>query len=122
MQLVKRDFLYVTDVANAFYKASQSQKNKQIWNLGSGKPKSVNELVKLLNPSGIVKLPKRPGEPEVTFANIKKITRDLKWKPHVSFEDGVNKILKNIYYWKSAPLWNKKKISSETKLWFEYLK
>ena len=118
----KRDFLYVTDVANAFYKASQSQKNNQIWNLGSGKPKSVNELVKLLNPSGIVKLPKRPGEPEVTFANIKKISRDLKWKPQVSFEEGVSKILKNIDYWKSAPLWDKKKISSETKLWFEYLK
>ena len=42
----KRDFLYVTDVADAFYKASK-QKNQQIWNLGSGKPKSVNELVKL---------------------------------------------------------------------------
>ncbi len=119
----KRDFLYVTDVANAFYKASQTKKNRQIWNLGSGKPKSVNELVKLLNnPSGIVRLPKRPGEPNVTFANIKKISRDLKWKPQVSFKDGVGKILKNIDYWKSAPLWNKKKISKETKLWFEYLK
>ena len=54
--------------------------------------------------------------------NIKKISRDLKWKPQVSFEEGVSKILKNIDYWKSAPLWDKEKISSETKLWFEYLK
>ena len=115
--------MYVTDVADAFYKASQTKKNQQIWNLGSGKPKSVNELVKLLgNPSGIVRLPKRPGEPNVTFANIKKISKDLKWKPQISFKDGVGKILKNIDYWKSAPLWNKKKISKETKLWFEYLK
>ena len=118
----RRDFLYVTDVANAFYKASQSKKMQEIWNLGSGKPKSVNELVKLLKPIGKIRIPKRPGEPDITFANIKKIKKDLQWKPLVSFKDGVGEVLKNINYWKSAPLWNKKNISNETKLWFKYLK
>ena len=90
--------------------------------MGSGKPKSVNNLIKLLKPVGKVRLPKRPGEPDITFANIKKIKKDLNWKPLVSFEEGVNNILKDINYWKSAPLWNKKNISNETKLWFKYLK
>lgn len=118
----KRDFLYVTDVASAFFKASQTNLSGQIWNLGSGNPKSVNELVSLLNAKSTIKIPKRPGEPDITFADISKIKRDLKWKPNVSFEDGVKKILNNIQYWKSAPLWNKKNISEETKLWFKYLK
>ena len=66
--------------------------------------------------------PKRPGEPNITYANIKKIQKDLKWKPVISFEEGVSKILDNIEYWRNAPLWNKSNIAKETKLWFKYLK
>ena len=46
----KRDFIYVTDVAEAFFKATITKKNNEIWNLGSGNPKSVNYLIKLLKP------------------------------------------------------------------------
>ncbi len=118
----KRDFLYVTDVAEAFYKAVITKDSLQIWNLGSGKPQSIKKLIKLLNPVGITYIPKRPGEPEITHANINKIKKDLNWKPKVSFEDGVKKILDNINYWKDAPLWNKKNIKSATKTWFKYMK
>lgn len=118
----KRDFLYVTDVAEAFYKACTTSFGQQVWNLGSGNPKSVNDLIKILNPVGRINIPKRPGEPTVTHANIGKIKRDLNWKPRVSFEDGVSKILENIEYWKNAPLWNKNNIKQTTKLWFKFLK
>jgi UDP-glucose 4-epimerase len=118
----KRDFLYVTDVVEAFYKASTSKLNNKIWNLGSGKPQSVNKLIKILNPNGRINIPKRPGEPSITHANISKIKKDLNWEPKVSFEDGVSKILQNIDYWKNAPLWDKNKIKKTTKLWFKYLK
>ena len=118
----KRDFLYVTDVANAFYLASQTKLNGRIWNLGSGNPQTVNYLIKLLKPKGRLKIPKRPGEPKITHADISKIKKELKWKPKVTFEEGVKMILDNIDYWKDAPLWNTKKISKETKLWFKYLK
>ena len=118
----KRDFLYVTDVAEAFYKACTTNLSQQVWNLGSGSPTSVNNLIKILNPVGRINIPKRPGEPTVTHANIGKIQRDLNWKPRVSFEDGVSKILENIEYWKNAPLWNKNNIKQTTKLWFKFLK
>lgn len=118
----RRDFLYVTDVSKAFYKASVTGLTNKIWNLGSGNPQTVNKLVKLLKPVGVVKIPVRPGEPFITYANIKKIKKELKWKPKVSFEEGVSKILENINYWKKAPLWNKDSIEKETKLWFKYLK
>jgi UDP-glucose 4-epimerase len=118
----KRDFLYVTDVAEAFYLATMTNKIGSTWNLGSGKPQSVTKLVKLLNPDKVVYIPKRPGEPDVTYANIKKIKKDLKWEPKISFEKGVGTILENIGYWKNAPLWSKSSIKKETKLWFKYLK
>ena len=118
----RRDFLYVTDVAEAFYLATMTKKVGCIWNLGSGNPKSIKKLIQLLNPKKTIHISKRPGEPDVTFADITKIKKDLKWQPNISFEEGVSKILDNINYWANAPLWNKFNIAKETKLWFKYLK
>ncbi len=116
----KRDFTYVTDIANALYLASRYKKTN-IFNVGSGKPKSINYLVKLLGGNKI-HIPKRPGEPDITHANINKIKKELNWKPKVSFETGIKKVLKNINNWKDAPLWTPQKISKATKDWFKYLK
>ena len=116
----KRDFTYVTDIANALYLASRYKKT-DIFNVGSGKPHSINYLVKLLGGNKIF-IPKRPGEPDITHANITKIKRELSWKPKVSFENGIKKVLKNINYWNDAPLWTPQKISKATQDWFKYLK
>ena len=116
----KRDFVYVTDVARAFLKAAETPLAGEIWNLGSGNPQSVNHLVDLLGQDR-VEIPTRPGEPEVTWADISKIGRDLDWKPAVSFEDGVAKIVENIEYWRQAPLWDADSIAEATKTWFDYL-
>ncbi len=118
----RRDFLYVSDVAEAFYLATTTKITGSIWNLGSGNPQSVKKLVQLLKPKKVIFIPKRPGEPNITYANIKKIQKDLNWKPVISFEEGVSTILDNIEYWRNAPLWNKSNIAKETKLWFKYLK
>ena len=116
-----RDFLYVTDVAKAFYAAGVSNTIGRIYNLGAGKPQSVNRLVELLGGGEVLHLPKRPGEPDCTFADITRIQAELGWKPEVSFEEGVGKILANIDYWKNAPLWDPKSIEGATKLWFEFM-
>ena len=121
MLLQRRDFLNVKDVANAFYLSAISNKVNQIYNLGSGKPKKVLELVKILGVKRIQKLPKRPGEPNCTWADIKKIKNHIKWKPKVSFKDGIEEMLENIENWRNAPLWNKKNIKKATKNWFKYL-
>ena len=75
-----RDFLYVTDVARAFYSAAMTNRVGQIYNLGAGKPQSVNRLVELLEGEKIY-IPSRPGEPDCTWANIAKITSELGWEP-----------------------------------------
>jgi UDP-glucose 4-epimerase len=64
----KRDFLYVTDVAEAFYKASNTKLKGKIWNLGFGKAYSVNKLIEKLKYKKKIFIPNRPGEPEVTLA------------------------------------------------------
>ena len=116
-----RDFVYVSDVANAFYKAAVSKINNQVFNVGTGKPVSINKIVKILN-SKKINIPKRPGEPDVTHANINKIKKYLKWKPTYDIAKGVKLMLKNLEYWKDAPKWTPKKIQKETKNWFKYLK
>ena len=115
-----RDFTYVTDVAHAFLAAAETPRVGRVYNLGAGKPQSVNRLVELLGGEKI-RIPKRPGEPDCTWADISRITSELDWRPQVSFEEGVGKILADIDYWRSAPLWDPDSIDKATKTWFQYL-
>jgi UDP-glucose 4-epimerase len=117
----KRDFLYVSDACNAIKKSIFTSKKNLIFNVGSGKPKSILYLTKLLKGKKIF-IPKRPGEPAITHADIRKIKKELNWKPKVSFEEGVSLLIKDIEYWKNSILWNKNKIKKATKNWFKYLK
>jgi UDP-glucose 4-epimerase len=117
----RRDFLYVTDVAGAFLAAAESPLVGRIWNLGAGKPQSVNRLVELLGGERAA-IPKRPGEPECTWADISKISSELGWRPRVSFEEGVARIVAEIDYWKNAPLWDPESIARATRTWFQYLR
>ncbi len=115
-----RDFTYVTDVAEATLIAAESDVTGEIINIGTGKPQSVNRLVELIG-GKTVHIPKRPGEPYITQADTAKARKLLKWKPKVSFEDGVKIMLDNIDYWKNAPLWDEKSIEKATEKWFKYL-
>lgn len=115
-----RDFTFVTDVVDAVYTASQSQFQNEIFNVGSGNHYSVNLLANLLGGEKIY-IPKRPGEPDCTFANIHKIQSMLGWKPQVSFEDGVKIMLEHIDYWREAPVWTPEKIADATQDWFSAL-
>jgi len=117
----KRDFIYVTDVANAFYLSIDKSVKNKVFNIGSSNPQSVNRMVKLLGGKRIF-IPRRPGEPDITYANIRKAKKELKWTQKISFSQGISIVLKNINYWKNAPLWDKRKISLATKNWFKYLK
>ncbi|AJR14927.1 3-beta hydroxysteroid dehydrogenase/isomerase family protein [Leptospira interrogans serovar Grippotyphosa str. LT2186] len=115
-----RDFTYVRDVVEAVFAAAQSDKVGEIYNVGSGATISVNRIVELLK-GEVTYIPKRPGEPDSTFADIAKIKKDLKWSPKISIETGIGELLKNIDYWREAPVWTPDKIEKATSDWFKYL-
>ena len=116
-----RDFTYVSDIVEAIIKVSKKKNiTGEIFNVGSGKTISVNKIVELLKGKKI-NIPKRPGEPDITFACIKKIKRKTGWKPKISIEKGIKIMLKHIDDWKHAPVWTPNKISKQTKKWFYYL-
>ncbi len=115
-----RDFTYVTDIVDACYRAAKSDIQQEIFNVGSDHTYSINYLVELLGGEKQY-IPKRPGEPDVTFADITKIKNMLGWTPKVSFEVGVKIMLENIEQWREAPLWDKESIEEATKEWFECL-
>lgn len=117
-----RDFTYVTDVCNAFEVVAQNKNCiGQIYNVGSGKTTSINKIVSFLDGKKIF-IPKRPGEPKSTFADISKIKKETNWSPKINIKQGVGLMLKNIFIWKNAPIWNVRSIKKETKSWFKFLK
>ena len=115
-----RDFTYVTDVVEAFLCAAQSSVSGEAMNVGSGNHYSVNRLVELLG-GAVEFIPKRPGEPDCTYADVEKIKRLLGWMPRVSFEEGVRLMLERMTDWKDAPVWNPSTIDRATATWFHYL-
>ncbi|MGO9684899.1 MAG: SDR family oxidoreductase [Beijerinckiaceae bacterium] len=116
-----RDFTFISDVIDALITVAESARSGEIYNVGSGAPVSVNELVRLLGSPPSVHIPKRPGEPDCTWADISKIRRDLGWEPKVTFAEGVRIMRENIDYWRDAPVWTVDSIAEATTDWFRFL-
>lgn len=116
----RRDFVFVTDVARAYLMAARSGETNGVFNLGAGDPQPINRLIELMG-GDVVHVPKRPGEPDCTWADISKIQRALGWKPEISFPEGVRTMLEQIDEWRAAPLWTPEKIEAATRTWFEHL-
>ncbi|WNK00329.1 SDR family oxidoreductase [Thalassospiraceae bacterium LMO-JJ14] len=115
-----RDFTFVGDAVAAFEAAAESNVSGEIMNIGSDNTYSVNRLVELLG-GDVVHIPKRPGEPDCTYADTTRIKELLNWQAKVPFEDGVAIMLENIDYWGEAPVWTTDKIADATAGWFKYL-
>lgn len=115
-----RDFTFVTDIVSSIVSSIESNVENEIFNIGSDNTYSVNKLVDLLGGNKI-HIPKRPGEPNCTWADITKAKEILGWFPKISLENGVNALIKEIDYWSNAPVWDKDSIEVETRDWFKYL-
>lgn len=115
-----RDFTFVTDVVDAFVKGAGADVKGEMMNVGSGNTYEVNRIVDLLG-GARTHIPKRPGEPDCTFADIRKIRDLLGWTPRVGLEEGISVMLENIEYWRDAPVWDANSIQQATVSWFEHL-
>jgi len=115
-----RDFTEVADVVDAFVTAAASDVSGQCFNVGSGTHVSINRLVELIG-GDQVHIPKRPGEPDITFADIRRIGEVLGWRPQVSIETGMQRIMSHIDDWRTAPVWTPDTIAEATASWFRCL-
>ncbi|NUB05035.1 SDR family oxidoreductase [Azospirillum sp. Vi22] len=117
-----RDFTFVTDVVSAFLAAAEKGRTGAVYNVGSGTSVSVNRLVELLGNGRVEHLPKRPGEPDCTFADTSRIRAELDWEPKITIEEGVARLLDNLDYWRDAPVWDKNSIAEATRDWFRFIR
>ena len=85
----RRDYIYVKDVANANIMAAISNPDDdaygQVYNVGSGKNYSVNEIASFIS-DDTINIPPRIGEARNSLANIDKIRKTFAWKPEVDVE------------------------------------
>ena len=88
----RRDYIYVRDVANANVMAAISNPDDeaygQVYNVGSGKNYSVNEIASFIS-DDTINIPPRIGEARNSLANIDKIQKTFAWKPEVDVEQWI---------------------------------
>lgn len=94
-----RDFVHVWDVVAAVSKALENDAaGGKVFNIGSGKPVSVNDLAKTVlklagADVGVIYEKARPGDIRYSFADISKAATWLGYKPKISLTDGLQNLL-----------------------------
>lgn len=97
------DYLYCDDAARAFLAVAQKGVDGKFYPLGSGLRRKLSEYIKdiqkIINPNiplGFGEKEYYPHQPMHLVADISELTKDTGWKPEVSFEEGIKKILKGV--------------------------
>jgi len=115
-----RDFTFVTDVVRALCMAAESNVSGEVFNVGSGRTVSVNYLADLLG-GPRTHIPKRPGEPDCTFADTTKIQKFLKWTPKSHLRKGLRRCSPTSSTGTTPLCGPPESIKEATKEWFHYL-
>ena len=95
-----REWLFVSDCADAVFEIIEKGKVGEIYNVGSGQEKRnievVKSILKILNkPEDLITFVKdRPGHDYRYSLNTDKIYREIGWKAKVIFEEGIEKTVK----------------------------
>jgi len=102
-----RDFTYIDDVIDANFSSLKKGKVGEIYNIGGGTRKKLNDIFPLLEnicqkKVRIVRKETQKGDMSHTFANIEKARKDLNYSPQIKLQDGL----------KEEWLWTKKLYSS----------
>jgi UDP-glucose 4-epimerase len=95
---VVRDYVYIDDAVEALLRAGHTEESSAAFNIGSGKGRSLNDIVAVLQkhlarPIMVERGPGRPFDVPVSVLDSAKARRELGWSARVSFEEGVARTL-----------------------------
>lgn len=116
----ERDWVYVDDVVDAFICVAKNKEGKGIYNTGTGLPTSVKAIADIIG-GPRVHIPKRGGEPNSLYCDNSKL-QALGWKPKIGIEQGLEKMMENLDYWKGERVFTVDGIQEETRAWTARLK
>jgi len=91
---VTRDYLHISDVAEAFLRAVEYSGSKNVFNISSGSGTSLNELIGMLEealgkPTERRYLPARPFDVPVNVLSNDLARAELQWTPSTSMREGI---------------------------------
>ena len=92
----RRDFLHINDFVDVILKIKDFDLKFEIFNVGSGKSYSFNEVIKKIEDISMERLHLEYEENKENFieeitADISKINNKIKWFPKISFDEGLKK-------------------------------
>jgi UDP-glucose 4-epimerase len=97
------DYLYCDDAAKAFLAIGKNGVDGKTYPLGSGNKKKLSEYIEIMKniiaPYTTLQFGRKeyyPHQPMYLCADISELTNDTGWKPEVSFDEGIKKIIANI--------------------------
>jgi len=93
---VTRDFIHISDVAEAFVQAVAYSGSKSVFNISSGSGTSLNELISILEeilnkPIEPHYLPSRPFDVPVSVLSNDLAGVELHWSPSISMREGIER-------------------------------
>ncbi|MFC2154215.1 GDP-mannose 4,6-dehydratase, partial [Candidatus Altiarchaeota archaeon] len=91
-----RDYVYVGDVAEANLISLTKETKNKIFNIGIGRPASVNEITKMLQKFISTEIepthgPPVPGEVRDIHLDVSLAEKELGWTPKTELENGMEK-------------------------------
>lgn len=94
----RRDFTHVNDIVSGLIAImdKEAYQTEKIYNFGTGINHSILELARMFKPLDVEFIEKRPGEAEVTLANVAETSKILCWTPQHSLEDYVKNFVQSL--------------------------
>ncbi|HMK76461.1 MAG TPA: GDP-mannose 4,6-dehydratase [Thermodesulfobacteriota bacterium] len=94
----RRDYTYIDDLIDGILGVIDYHKGFEIYNLGESQTTSLRELIRLIEEAmgkkaNIETMAFQPGDVSVTYANITKAKRKLKYHPKVKMKEGIQRFV-----------------------------
>lgn len=89
-----RDYIYISDVIDAFIKVEKDRSEDRIYNIGSGEGHSINEITTYIEnylqiPLDIINIPRIKTDVQVNILDNSLAKENLNWSPKINLINGI---------------------------------